>query len=160
MARHVVNIEKLVEAQGGADDAGRRRGGGRATRNGPLVDRPTATVMLLRALIVSLPVALVWPSSAAGGYFTGSQLLEFCTSKNAILRSACLAYVEGAVDLLNDVQEDLPTKSKVCVPAGMGGEQVMDIVVRYLQAHPEKRQYTAAQEVVLALLQALPCPPN
>jgi hypothetical protein len=45
----------------------------------------------------------------------------------------------------------------VCLPKDIAPEQVRDVVVQYLTAHPETRHVAAASQALLALEAAFPC---
>lgn len=45
----------------------------------------------------------------------------------------------------------------ICTPDGVTATQKKDIVVRYLQVHPEERHYNAASTVWAAFKVAFPC---
>jgi hypothetical protein len=73
----------------------------------------------------------------------------------------CKGYLEGitdAIDVVNALKEH-GMYTLVCSP-GQGTvsvEQVKDIVVQWLTAHPERRQQPAAGEALWALETAFPC---
>jgi len=47
---------------------------------------------------------------------------------------------------------------RACIEAGVNVEQIRDVTVRFLTAHPELRHYTAAGLVAQALAQGFLCP--
>jgi hypothetical protein len=62
----------------------------------------------------------------------------------------CLGYVAGVSDALEEVNQ-------ICPPKGVNVRQIIDLIVKYLSDHPEKRHYDAASEAGLALMDAFPC---
>ena len=116
-------------------------------------------MLWLRTVIVGLPVVLASPSWASG-YYSGNQLLNFCAAQDATFDAVWLAYIVGATDGLLVMQDGLKGGGKLCIPAGVKVEQLKDIVVRHLQAHPETRHYAAAGEVLLSLMESFGCPSN
>ena len=69
----------------------------------------------------------------------------------------CRGYVIGAVDTASNFYPGVLKARAYCVPVGTPTDQVTDKVVRYLEAHPEQKDWSAATEVLLALQQAYPC---
>jgi hypothetical protein len=61
----------------------------------------------------------------------------------------CLGYVQGFTDA-----------AVVCIPKGVVVHQVLDVVVRFLRAHPAVRNMDASKLAHTALLEAWPCKPN
>jgi Rap1a immunity proteins len=47
---------------------------------------------------------------------------------------------------------------RTCAPPNVTLQQDVDVVKRYLEMHPEQRQYVAEGLVALALSEAFPCP--
>jgi hypothetical protein len=66
----------------------------------------------------------------------------------------CLGYIMGIVDALDGNQIG---GQKACFSASMTGGQIRDVVVKFLQSHPEIRHYQASGVVTEALAQAFPC---
>jgi hypothetical protein len=46
---------------------------------------------------------------------------------------------------------------RVCIPSEATLAQVRDVVIRYLQEHPEERHYAASSLSLRALVLAFPC---
>jgi hypothetical protein len=61
-------------------------------------------------------------------------------------------YVEGVSDALGVL-----APGRYCPPAGASLADVTGAVQRYLQAHPQDRQYSAASTTALALVTVYPC---
>jgi len=95
-------------------------------------------------------------------FFTGSQLLEHCTSyikenKTTPVGAACLGYVMGTDDSHTNfvVVGDL---TKVwCMPLHMGSPQLINIVVTFLEKHSELLRYSASSLVTAAFIEEFPC---
>ena len=89
---------------------------------------------------------------------TGNGFLEYCTSEDASLRLACIAYVSGLVDGLH--MGPIANKGPliICPPAGVITAQHRDIIIKYLKDNPENRQYDTAVLATVALQRAFPCP--
>ena len=82
----------------------------------------------------------------------GKVLLEDCLQPaGSSGRDYCLGYVTGIANALQLVVGD------VCVPEKKTRRQVVNVAVRYLQAHPERGHHLAAALVRAALVEAFPC---
>jgi Rap1a immunity proteins len=66
----------------------------------------------------------------------------------------CLGYIDGVIDR-NDLA--YVHKSVVCVPSDVTNGQEEQIVMKYLNDHPERLHYAAALLVLEAMHQAFPC---
>lgn len=99
-----------------------------------------------------LGVACGGPGWAAAAEGSGNQLLAECLEPHSVFGySYCLGFISGAADTLVFHTND------VCVPEKVTRGQTMDIVVRYLQAHPEIRHYASTTLAKAALMEAFPC---
>ena len=65
---------------------------------------------------------------------------------------ACLGYVEALADA---VAGKVNTLGTACFAENVIGEQVVDVVVKWLEEHPEARHYSG--QSVAAIVQAFPC---
>ena len=107
--------------------------------------------MRLAALVVA--AGLLWPVSAdtqaAVSYLeTGDMLYTDCSTSMG--RTACISYVMGVTDALS-------LMGAICTPEHSTARQAIDVVVKYLRAHPEQRPLSAAMQVRRALQEAFPC---
>jgi hypothetical protein len=131
----------------------------------PTTGHARESMVVPRVLVVAL-VAVVVPHGSPRAqlmtqtFMTGKDLLAYCTdaSKSGI----CAAYIAGVSDAISAGQGAgaLPRRGKGCpsLPVGARTEQAVDVVVRWLQAHPEVRHLGAAGLVWGALSEAWPCP--
>lgn len=110
--------------------------------------------ILLIALIVSPLVSTA---------YSGSELLEFCTSptdktdvefgKNTL----CLGYLNGIADL-HDILVILGDKLPLwCPPENVTVGQAEMVVIKYLKEHPEDLHLVAGSQVANAFMSAFPC---
>jgi Rap1a immunity proteins len=109
--------------------------------------------MKLGILIVA--VGLLWPASGySKGLFvftSGNQLLAMCSApQGSEPLSRCLAYVAGVSDSVAELDY-------VCGTPAITVGQSVDVVVKYLRAHPETRHLSGASQAAHALEQAFPC---
>ena len=106
---------------------------------------------------VLIATALLMSGAAAhADYVSGNSLFQNCTSRDATKQIDCLNQIFGAasgIRIVSDVWE----LSVLCVPDGVEASQMRDIVVRWLQRHPEKRHYTIGAVTLSALREAWPC---
>ena len=63
-------------------------------------------------------------------------------------------YIMGAVDTMTATA----STSKACLPSNVVSDQLRDVVYKWLQDNPAKRQLEAPLVVQKALLEAWPCP--
>lgn len=92
-------------------------------------------------------------------WLNGNDLWEYCGSDSASPSSlACMDYVMGVADAMTAHHEGV-NGFHACFRATMTRGQIIDVVKRWLQNHPENRSYTAAGIVAAALQQSFPCSP-
>jgi hypothetical protein len=108
--------------------------------------------MKLNACIVIALFACCWGATANGGaFYDGNQLFSFCSPTPG---DFCRAYITGAVDAL---LRPRPEGIDFCLTDKVIVNQLVDVVMNYLRAHPEKRHYAAASVVNSAMTEAFPC---
>jgi hypothetical protein len=114
------------------------------------------------AALVSVSSFPAAPASAADlEYFTGVALYAQCSAKPtdadfAVRQARCSGYVLGVSDAQQAAQ-GAGGAGRVCIPATAGSPQLVEAVVAFLGAHPDKRPL-AAQDLVLEALSAqFPC---
>jgi hypothetical protein len=71
---------------------------------------------------------------------------------------ACLGYVEGAIDALTLAMVNFQFEAKACVLPMATTEDLVRVTLKYIDAHPEKLSYAAADVVWLAMIASYPCP--
>ncbi len=111
----------------------------------------------MKRILLAAAVGLAGISSAHAGAPTfrkGNELYWFCTAETKvkseqddvrIARFLCGAYIEGAIDGNN---------KSLCLRNGVNSSQLVDVVVNYLRAHPESRDFNAASVVGVAVREA------
>ena len=67
-----------------------------------------------------------------------------------------MGYVEGVADTL--AADEYLTGWNACLVGGLTDVQLRDVVVKFLEGHPEERHFAAAALVAQALAKAFPCP--
>ena len=118
-------------------------------------------------LFFVMAVALFWSASVfsetiVGGFVTGNSLFDVCSDSHHINEAYCKGYVAGVADAIsqmNAVKANGWTTPSTCIPQGekVTQDQLKDVVVQYLTAHPEIRHVAAAGLTLLALQAAFPC---
>ena len=108
---------------------------------------------LLVMAILAIP-KLGW----ADGYVSGNELYQQLSRwqktstgtgsvQDMVPGSIGIGYVIGVVDSFEN-----------CIPQHVSRGQVIDIAFRYLDAHPEERQFSASSVVKVAVAEKFPCP--
>ena len=96
---------------------------------------------------------------SAHAYSNGNDLREWCNaaldkqSQTGARSGLCV----GFLDAYRQLATMLPETKLLCLPAGVGQEGFIRVVVKYLDQHPEKLQLPAAQLVYDAAGEAFPC---
>jgi hypothetical protein len=97
----------------------------------------------------------------ADSYYTGYKLLEYCNPhlklENSSAAGVCLGYITAATDTAIDWFNTTGLDSQVCVPGSVSIGKLREIVVKYLEEHPEELHKGAAGIVLNALYNAFPC---
>ena len=120
-------------------------------------------------LFFVMAVALLWPVSVfsetkqipVGAFENGNNLFGVCSDDHHFNQAYCKGYTVGVADALmivNSQVANVGSMPSVCLPKDhVAPEQVRDVVVQYLAAHPETRHEAAAGNALKALLAAFPC---
>jgi hypothetical protein len=95
---------------------------------------------------------------AQAGFDTGNRLYEDCRSPNYFNRGYCGGYVTGIIDTIESLQSRgvLPADA-LCIPEASTKGQLVDVVLKYLEQHPERRHLESGALVPEALNLAFPC---
>lgn len=123
----------------------------------------------MRAAIVFFLLIAAFSTASAK---SGNELLDDCLMSGDDMKSEavsyfqCTSYIEGVINTwlfateLFDASETSAPIRNLCVPEEASLRQSADIVVKYLQANPERRHQSAEHLVIIALTNAWPCPPH
>ena len=87
---------------------------------------------------------------------SGNTLLAKCVGPPET-QLVCAGYTTGVYDMINFLETTNAVAKQHCFPSGVTRLQIHDVVVRYLQDHPEQRRTGAAPLVRDALQEAWPC---
>jgi hypothetical protein len=88
---------------------------------------------------------------------TGNELLEWCQSGDTWATGRCLGYIIGVADLQTMVKKTLPENRQSCIAEGVTAGQILEVVTKYLNQHPEERHFNASVLIVKAIAEAFPC---
>jgi hypothetical protein len=141
----------MVDAAGGAGYGAGRRG-------------THVRISIILAIVVVVPLSVVHrlnsqakPINTSLSDITGNTLLEYCSGDDIGGRNVCIGYIEGVRDehTVSSAAENL----KFVIPSEVSGEQMKDVVIKFLKEHPERRHKHGAVLVVDALAGAFPAKP-
>ncbi|WP_206066186.1 Rap1a/Tai family immunity protein [Novosphingobium sp. ERN07] len=104
--------------------------------------------MIARRLPLAMLLLAATPAHAE--WMSAQQLHETCTTAAPVDRAMCLSYVIGVLDGFRDL--DRPPKTPLDTSAG----QVRDVVVRYLDEHPEQRTLQGREVIRAAIVAEWP----
>jgi hypothetical protein len=112
--------------------------------------------MLKRAILGLLVAGLViQPASAE--YINGNRLYEMCRDDGAASRGFLYGYLASLIDTSAFVADVISRQRPLCVPEGVELNQLADVVCRYLQDNPEKRQSTGSGLAFVAVGHSFKC---
>lgn len=94
----------------------------------------------------------VMPTTASAFFLDGNSVYGAATGNNEMDRNASALYLMGVADSIQSLMPNV-----VCIPGNVTGQQVNDIVIRYLGANPESRHAPASDVAVLAISLSFPC---
>lgn len=84
---------------------------------------------------------------------TAKALSAVCGQDNG----ACLTYVLGVVDAYVATTMASFGQTHLCFPPQVSNQQIANVAIAYLHAHPEQQDTNAATTVILAIQAAYPC---
>jgi hypothetical protein len=108
-------------------------------------------VKMFRIFLSGL-VAAMFCTSASNAE-DAAHLKDQCAARD---QTACYAYIAGVVDALRMLSYKT-AGGFFCAPQGTECDRYVLVTTDYLSSHPDSLKYSAADEVMLALMQAFPC---
>lgn len=88
-------------------------------------------------------------------FMDGNKLYSACIDKTDFTSHVlCAGYLEAIADT---VAGKANTYGTACFAENVTGNQVVDVVIKWLEAHPEARHYSGQSVAVAAIVQAFPC---
>jgi hypothetical protein len=107
-------------------------------------------------MILATALALAQASPlAAEGFMTGAHLDAECRDQ---IPMTCVAYILGVADGLQDAAAQGAPRL-ICYGPQVEQEALLQAVIAYLRAHPERHPARASELIIAALRDAFPCPP-
>ena len=73
-------------------------------------------------------------------------------------KSSCALYLAGAIDLQRMYDESPYGGLKMCFPPDFASTMLLDIFLRYLGEHPERREGLTVATLFIAMTTYFPCP--
>lgn len=115
----------------------------------------------MKALMASilLVLASVGNGLAADSYESsesGNTLLAKCVGPPE-LQLVCGGYTTAIYDMINFLEANKIMPKRHCFPSGISRGQIRDVIVHYLQHHPEELHAGAGHLGIEALQEAWPC---
>ena len=94
--------------------------------------------------------------------WSGNQLYDLCqnykTDKlKGSLGPGCFMYIAGATQAILLTDDSETTMLSPCPGSGVTLEQVADVVIKWMDDHPEKRDMPAPYVVMKSLNEGFPC---
>lgn len=125
---------------------------------------PEGVWHMRRAPALGFTMALLLLSAPSFAIDRGDQLLWECQGmadtemKAASGKLHCAGYLSGFVDSYRVMVAMTKMPDAFCLPRdGVSSDQLMRVVVKWLEAHPEQLHETARGSVFIALQKAFPC---
>ena len=107
--------------------------------------------------IVAMVIMLGIVARGEAGFYTGSQILSNCESRDETERSLCVSYLGGIADATKIwVGAGLMPKL-VCMPGDASTQQLQEIFVAYAKENPGELDEVASATVIAAFMGAFPC---
>ena len=108
---------------------------------------------LRTGLIVSLVIASSAPASAVESFHTGSEALELCAKDD----SWCIGLVAGFAEAMLLANRTGGGERDICFGNQIDTIKMRDVVVAYLEDHPESGSLPVAESLQSAMVGAYPC---
>lgn len=143
-----------------------------------LTGRVSAQIVLetgtaMRVLLATMMLLYSCTSALAEYFVSGEDLAENCSAylkaRDGALSDLplkqqdgalkCSAFIQGVIDTEDAVISLRHSLPVYCEPDHLTLRKFVEIVAKYAENHPEKRSYSGAQLVLLALYKAFPCDP-
>ena len=106
---------------------------------------------------VLLVVAALTPATGQAswrGWVDGNMLYSDCKTDTF----ACLRFIQGVIDAHSFYRMAYLFTKGFCTPSNVSDQQLIDVVVEYLNKHPQGRHRSGVEQVHHALNGAFPCP--
>ncbi len=116
----------------------------------------------MKRIILAALIGVMVTYTTDAGSKNGNELYDECKNDGPFWnQGVCHGYIIGITDAVLDFQDAnvlADTFQRVCMPTeGVTTGQIVEIAKKYLNNHPEERNYPGSANVVEALLLAFPC---
>src|SRR5260370_18600314 len=122
----------------------------RSNRRTPMKLLVTFLLILLMPSLIS--VAQQQPPSQgpreAFSFANGNKLLQLCESGDPADGMWCAGYISAAASAAQSDWLIKDSSVKICLPSSVNLKQLIDMAIKYLKDHPERRHYDAFALVV------------
>ncbi|MDC1329447.1 Rap1a/Tai family immunity protein [Pseudomonadales bacterium] len=112
---------------------------------------------MIKKLVMITALAMLLASSNSHAFITGNNLVEYCDDYEqdggSFRGGYCYGYVGGIAQTLDWVSD----KNRICASENVTQKQVVSIVRKYMEEHPEMLHERADMLVIIALRIAFPC---
>lgn len=89
---------------------------------------------------------------------SGNALSEHCSSgENEFFEGVCVGYIVSVLDVQTTLVSWSDMKPNICLPRGVSPLQIKQVVVKYMDNHPQDLHLLAASLALNALKEAFPC---
>lgn len=102
-------------------------------------------------------IMLAFAGSGEAGFYTGSQILSACESRDGSERSLCASYLGGIADATELLAGAGLMTKLICMPADISGDRLQEIFVEYANDNPGELDEVGSATVIAAFLGAFPC---
>lgn len=96
-------------------------------------------------------------TNANAEFFTGILLNKYCSSESRYEQGMCLGYIVGVVDSFNTTSAVKGGNQIFCIPPGVTSGQLVLVMKKSMQEHPETLHLPASAHTLSALTSAFPC---
>ncbi len=117
-------------------------------------------VLALTLVLVSAQTEVTWADTTTQLIkdfmaTDGNELKAACGSKSRFDQGVCIGFASAIAGVVGDE----PVMGwRACIPNGVPRRQLQDVMVKYLDDHPEKLHLGAETLVARAFAEAFPCP--
>lgn len=113
--------------------------------------KKSITTLMLLLIVVSLGQV------AHAEYFSGILLNKYCNSETGYENGMCLGYIVGVVDSFNTTNLVKEGRRALCIPPEVTSGQLVLVMRKSMQEHPETLHLPASAHTLSALSAAFPC---
>lgn len=122
------------------------------------------TVFVLAVVVFSVASPLM--AAQMQTFKSGSKLLNECTplltqNKNTtelLFEASCLNYIKGVFDMHQTLVARGKIEAQICKPTDVDLGHLGRVIMKYLNANPQKLKITASSLILPALSEVFPCP--